>query len=298
MSDDFIAIWNYPLFGAQSAQPVTVGEIAQVLLLVVIGYIISKILARLLERRLSKLQISEDVIHVMKRILLYTLLVIVAMTALSLLQIPLTAFAFVSGAVAIGVGFGAQNILNNFISGWILMFERPVRIKDFIELDSDKGVVEHIGNRSTRIRRTDGVHILVPNSQLLEQKVVNWTLVDYDIRATVRVGVAYGSPTRKVAELIRQAVDADSRIKQEPEPLVVFDDFGDSALIFDVYFWSVIRSERDQRVLRSEVRHRIDEVFKENDIVIAFPQQDVHLTTGQPLDVRVLPATDDTLAKQ
>jgi small-conductance mechanosensitive channel len=95
------------------------------------------------------------------------------MTVLSLLHIPLTAFAFVSGAIAIGVSFGAQNIINNFISSWILMTERSVRIGDFIEIDDTSGVVEVIGNRSTRIRRTDGVHMLVPNSQMLERKVTN-----------------------------------------------------------------------------------------------------------------------------
>ena len=108
------------------------------------------------------------------------------MTAMSLLRIPLTAFAFISGAVAIGVGFGAQNIINNFISSWILMSERPVRIGDFVEIDNSAGVVEMIGNRSTRIRRTDGVHMLVPNSQMLERIVVSWTLIDKSIRSMVR----------------------------------------------------------------------------------------------------------------
>jgi small-conductance mechanosensitive channel len=212
----------------------------------------------------------------------------VAMTVLSLLRIPLTAFAFVSGAIAIGVGFGAQNIINNFISSWILMTERPVRIGDFIEIDDSKGIVEEIGNRSTRIRRTDGVHLLVPNSQMLERKVTNWTLIDRDIRSTVRVGVAYGSPARKVEALIRQAVEADPEIKTEPAPVVIFEDFGDSALIFDVYFWAELTSERDQRLIRSGLRFRIDELFRENGIVIAFPQRDVHLGGQSPLEVRVL----------
>jgi len=168
------------------------------------------------------------------------------------------------------------------------MFERPVRIGDFIELDDHKGVVEKIGNRSTRIRRTDGVHILVPNSQLLERKVVNWTLLDFDIRSIVRVGVAYGSPTKQVADLMRQAINEHPNIKKTPEPQIIFDDFGDNALIFDAYFWSEVRGERDQRILRSDVRFRIDELFRENDIVIAFPQRDLHMNTLSPLDIRLV----------
>jgi small-conductance mechanosensitive channel len=216
------------------------------------------------------------------------------MTAMSLLRIPLTAFAFISGAVAIGVGFGAQNIVNNFISSWILMSERPVRIDDFVEIDNSAGVVEMIGNRSTRIRRVDGVHMLVPNSQMLERIVVNWTLIDKRIRSMVRVGVAYGSPVRRVAELIRQAVVENPNVLTDREPVVVFEDFGDNALIFDVYFWAELSCQREQRQIRSEVRFRIDELFRDNDIVIAFPQRDVRLGNLAPLEVRVLnDARDD-----
>ena len=123
-------------------------------------------------------------------------LLLLGFTTLALLNVPLGAFAFVSGAVAIGVGFGAQNIINNFISGWILMWEKPIRIGDFLELGDVMGNVETINTRSTLIRRTDGVHMLIPNSHLLENTVVNWTLIDKQARGMVRVGVAYGSPCK------------------------------------------------------------------------------------------------------
>ena len=154
----------------------------------------------LLGRRLTRLDVRPDVVHIAKRLAFFTIIILTGITALGLLGIPLTAFAFATGAIAIGVGFGAQNIINNFISGWILLAERPIRVNDFIEIDNWNGTVESVGNRSTRIRRTDGVHLLVPNSQLLERTVVNWTLVDRDIRTSVRVGVAYGSPVRRVQE--------------------------------------------------------------------------------------------------
>lgn len=289
MLENINAFWNFRLLEL-SGQSIHVNQIVLILLALVLGYLASKLIERLIERRLTRTNLTADAAHTLKRISFYILIIILLMTAMSLLKIPLTAFAFVSGAIAIGVGFGAQNIINNFISGWILMFERPVRINDFIELDDSKGVVESIGNRSTRIRRTDGVHILVPNSQLLERKVVNWTLVDLNIRSLLTVGVAYGSPVRKVAALFRQAIDENPRIKTSPEPIIVFDDFGDSALVFSGYFWSEARSESDQRILRSDVRFRIDELFAENGIVIAFPQRDVHMNTSSPLDVRVVDA--------
>jgi small-conductance mechanosensitive channel len=123
----------------------------------------------------------------------------------------------------------------------------------------------------------DGVHLLVPNSQMLEQTVVNWTLIDRDIRTTVRVGVAYGSPVRKVSDLIMQAVTEQPEVLEEPAPRVVFEDFGDSALIFDVYFWSDVGSEGELRMIRSAIRFRIDALFAEHGIVIPFPQRDVHI---------------------
>jgi small-conductance mechanosensitive channel len=289
--EQFEAVWNYVVLTAPGGRSVTVGQLALVLLLLIVGYFGSRFLGYLLGRRLEATKLRPDAIHTLKRITFFVILIIVVITALSLLGIPLTAFAFATGAIAIGVGFGAQNIINNFISGWILMAERPIRIDDFIEIDSSQGTVERIGTRSTRIRRVDGVHMLVPNSQLLERTVVNWTLVDQEIRSTLRVGVAYGSPVKKVAELILQAVTEQEDVKQTPAPSVFFEDFGDNALLFDAYFWCDVSGEKQMRQVRSEIRFRISELFDKNDIVIAFPQRDIHLDTLRPLDVRIA-ATD------
>lgn len=209
-----------------------------------------------------------------------------------MLHIPITAMAFATGAIAIGVGFGAQAIINNFISGWILMSERPVRIGDFIEIEGSKGVVERIGNRSTRIRRVDGVHLLVPNSKLLEQTVINWTLVDHKIRTRVGVRVAYGSPVRQVESILLQAIKEHPSVNATPAPNIVFEEFGDSALLFDCYFWVEVKRESELRNIRSDIRFRIDELFHEHGIVIAFPQRDLHLDTGRPLEVRLRRAED------
>jgi small-conductance mechanosensitive channel len=292
MLQEFRNVWDTGLFTVPSGQLITVGQLALVVALLVFGYWGSRFVGFLLGKRLANTRLKPDVVYIFKRITFFTIFVLIVLTALGLLGIPLTTFHFATGALAIGVGFGAQNIINNFISGWILMTERPIRIGDFIEIDSWQGVVETIGNRSTRIRRADGVHLLVPNSALLERTVVNWTLLDLEIRTTVRVGVAYGSPVHLVAELILQAVTAEDQVKPEPAPSVVFDDFGDNALIFDAYFWCDVGGERALREIRSSIRFRLSESFEKNGIVIAFPQRDVHLDASKPLEVRMVDNPD------
>jgi len=285
----FNEFWDFTLFTFSDGAILTVGQLVLVAAIIIGGYIFSKLVERFTQQRLAKTDLRADAAHILQRIIFYVLIAVLTITVLSLLRVPLTAFAFVSGAVAIGVGFGAQNILNNFISGWILLFEKPVRINDFIEINEHMGVVERIGNRSTRIRRTDGVHLLIPNSQMLERVVVNWTLIDDQIRTSVRVGVAYGSPIKLVADLIMQAVTEQAEVQAEPEPSVVLDDFGDNAIVFDAYLWCNVGGERELRRIRSAIRFRIAELFDENDIVISFPQRDVHLDTLSPLQVQMLP---------
>ncbi|MDH3761062.1 MAG: mechanosensitive ion channel [Gammaproteobacteria bacterium] len=260
-----------------SGQEFTLGQLLIIPTTLIVGYLLIRWLARLITNRMVARKVQPDVVHLIRRIFYIVALAVLVITLLDLINVPLTAFAFVSGAVAIGVGFGAQNIINNFISGWILMWERPIRIGDFLEVGDDSGTVEAINTRSTRIRRTDGVHMLIPNSALLENTVVNWTLIDKQTRTIVRVGVAYGSPVKRVAELILQAAKEQEPILKEPAPQVIFDDFGDNSLVFDVYFWVHAEAERNLREIRSDIRFRIVELFDEDDIVIAFPQRDVHL---------------------
>lgn len=288
MLDQISRVWHYPLITLSDGAVIAVDQVILVFILLTVGLFASRWIERAVGRRLRKVQMQADAVLAVRRVLFYSLVVIVAITALGLLHVPLTAFAFVSGAVAIGVGFGAQNIVNNFISGWILMSERPVRIGDFVEIEGSQGTIEVIGNRSTRVRRVDGVHLLVPNSLMLERSVVNWTLIDKQIRTTVQVGVAYGSPVREVEKLIYQAVHEHGLVKPEPAPMVIFEDFGNSALIFDVYFWCDVAGERQLRQIRSDIRFRLCDLFAENDITIAFPQADVHMDTQTPLQIELI----------
>jgi small-conductance mechanosensitive channel len=256
---------------------ITLGQLIAATVIVAVVLALASWLIRKLSQRLLKGGRDANLVQLINRILWFALIAILFLTALSMLNIPLGAFAFITGAIAIGIGFGAQNIINNFISGWILMGERPIRIGDLLEVNDTLGRVEAINTRSTRIKRVDGVRIVIPNSYLLENMVVNWNLGDEDIRVSVSVGVAYGSPVRQVAELIEQAVTEQEDVLQDPEPRVLFQDFGDSALLFEAYFWTRLSPGGNLRLLRSEIRFRIDELFRENGITIAFPQQDVHM---------------------
>ena len=282
-----MSFWNYQVFQIGAVE-YTVGQFILLALLLIFGYGFSKLLEKLFSKRLSRTDLRPHVVQTLQRVLFYFLIIGVVLAALSLLNVPIASFAFLTGAVAIGVGFGAQNIINNFISGWILMTEQPVRVDDFVEVDQHTGVVERIGNRSTRIRRVDGVHIMVPNSQMLERVVVNWTLVDNQIRTTVRVGVAYGSQPRHVAGVLEKAIRSQADVLDDPAPRVIFEDFGDNALIFDAIFWANVGGERELRQIRSNIRLEISELFSAEGIVIAFPQRDVHIDGLGPLQIELV----------
>lgn len=268
--EQFLAFINYPIF-----KETTAGQVLVVLFTVLFGFYLVVRIEKLLLAKLAVMQRDKDLVLLVRRIYLVVAYVLLVLIILGVLGIPLAAFAFISSAVAVGVGFGAQNIINNFISGWILMWERPIRIGDSIEVGSVKGTVETIHTRSTLLRRADGVHILVPNSHILENTLVNSTLIDKLSRGQVRVGVAYGSPLKKVEELIYRAAGEHADVIRLPAPLVVFEDFGENALVFDLYFW--INGDADLRVTRSDLRHRFAELFDEHGIRIAAPRQEVRM---------------------
>ena len=256
---------------------ITLGEALVIPAVAILGLLLIRWVGKVASSQMTKRNINPDAAQIVSRAITVVGLIVLVVTILDLIHVPLTAFAFISGAIAIGVGFGAQNIINNFISGWILMWERPVRINDYIEIGGTTGTVEKINTRSTRVRRVDGVHMLVPNSKLLEETVVNWTLVDKLLRNIVRVGVAYGSDVTVVENILRQVTTEHPLVRSEPEPQVIFDDFGDNALIFDVYFWVDSAGEKSARQIRSDVRFQIDNHFRNSNVVVAFPQRDVHI---------------------
>lgn len=274
--DQIKEVLSYEFFSV-AGHSMTLGGVLLIPTMAVIGFWATKYLVRFLTTKLTKRNADPNIIHLVRRLLYAIAISIIVITVLDIINVPITAFAFLSGAIAIGFGFGAQNIINNFISGWILMWEKPIRIGDFLEVENAKGVVEEINTRSTRFRRTDGVHMLIPNSKLLENTIVNWTLVDKLMRTSVKIGVAYGSPAKQVAELILQAVEEQDCVLSIPKPQVIFEDFGDNALIFEVNFWIQSNVEGGLRLAKSNVRFRLDELLANNKIVIAYPQRDVHI---------------------
>lgn len=202
------------------------------------------------------------------------------------MRIPLTALAFLGGALAIGVGFGTQTILKNFISGLILIFERPLRIGDYVEADGVAGTIRSIGMRASVIQHGNGIDTVIPNSNLLENKVTNWTLSDSLLRHSVKVGVEYGSPTREVAKTLLAVASEHGLVLDHPAPEVRFENFGEKSLDFSLLFWfDNRRTSRDE--LASDLRFMIEKAFAESDIHIASPQNDVRFDRETPLRVEV-----------
>lgn len=275
-------------------ESITIRKLFYMIVILVVGFALGRLAIRWLRNHaLERMHLRSNVVLIFEKLSNYLLFIIVVYIALSYVNIPLTIFAFLGGAIAIGIGFGGQNLISNFLSGLILMGEQPIRLGDWVEVEGNLGIVTNIGARASRLRMFTGVDTLIPNSKFLENNVINWTLSDRQIRLQVKVGVAYGSPTRDAARLILRAVTEHGLVEEEPEPKVIFEDFGDNALMFSAYFWVELGPNLDARIVMSDIRHRIDKLFKEAGIVIAFPQRDVHLDTTAPLAVQVYSPGDE-----
>ncbi len=280
-------ILNTPFFSVQGTD-LTLLKIIVAVLLLLIGLWVAKRMSTAVRKRLfTRFRVQRSYSLFLEKIVHAILASVFALWALQFAGIPLTIFAFLGGAIAIAAGFGGQELLANFISGIILMTEKPIREGDLIDLEGDYGRVEEIGPRSTRLAMPGNVDLLVPNRQLLESRIINWTLTDRQVRTEVSVGIAYGSDTRLFEKLLRQAVEEHPRVDASPTPDVLFEEFGDNSLAFLVFFWVTVESFLEQRRIKSDIRFRIDELCRENGIVIAFPQRDVHLDTLSPLEVRI-----------
>ncbi len=282
------AAWDHEVFSVAD-RPVRVRTILTVLVLLFAGHWLSRRASDLIGRTVfRRLGMNTGHRAAWQTLSFYALFLVVLLTASNLFHLSLTQFSVVSGALAVGIGFGSQTLISNFISGIILLLERPVNQGDVIEIDGQQLTVERLGPRSTLVRSFDNAQIIVPNSRLLEENVINWTLSDDVVRTRINVGVAYGSPTREVARLLEDVLLGLEEVKREPAPLATFTDFGESALSFQASFWSALQGRKE---LESELRHRIAESFAAAGIVMAFPQRDVHLETTKPLRVEVVAAT-------
>jgi potassium efflux system protein len=282
------AIWDYGFLKVDGNE-ITFGKCTVALFLLILGFVASRFLSNRVSASVSKrLKLPSGSLAAIHSVTYYILLLFFGLLALKTANVPLTVFTLLGGAAAIGLGFGSQNIVNNFISGLILLIERPITVGDFIEVEGVLGTVESIGARSTRINSVDHTRLIVPNSTFLEKKVLNWTLSDNTVRGSVTVGVAYGSPCRKVSEFLLKAIEEHPSILKNREPLVLLTDFGENAIQFQALFWLGIRNLLDRRIVESDIRFRIEELFREANISICYPQRDLHLDSIRPLEVRVL----------
>ncbi len=281
--------WEHPLFNLDGAS-MTTGRLALGITALLVGLWLAQMLSRLaVARLLRRLHVPEGSAVVLRTVIHYCLVTAVLLVALHAAGVPLTAFTIFGGALAIGVGFGSQNILNNFISGLILIFERPIRPGDLVSLNGQVGVVSRIGARATVLTDYKGISHLIPNSHFLEQTVTNWHYNDELVCASISVGVAYGSDTQLVRKLMLEVAAAHPMVRSEPEPCVLFNDFASDALIFEVLLWIPARRVIERRRVESDIRFSLDAVFRERGVVIAFPQRDIHVDASTPIPVRMVP---------
>lgn len=291
--------WNYEVFSVEdtvkidgksvtASRGVTVGKLTKVIIVILLGALAVILLARWGERHaIRKWCWRRESARLARRWIHGIGFVALTLSALSWANIPLSIFAFMGGALAIGFGFGVQNLLKNLMSGVMLLLERPLRIGDLIELDGVQGTVINIGIRSVTIRSGNGVETLVPNSVLIEQKLTNWTYTNNVVRFQFAVGVDYTSPVDRVREILQEIISHHEHILKDPYPEVSFDDFGADSLVFNVYYWVDLSGEMGPRRIASELRFAIFRAFSDAKINIAFPQRDIHLHTNNPLKVQV-----------
>ena len=262
---------------------ITIMNIAYLIIFLALFTFLSKIIREALQNRIlprTRLDIGARASFV--NVVIYTFWILTIYTGINILGINLSSLAFMAGALGIGIGFGLQNIVNNFISGIILLFDPSIQVGDMVQIGEDWGTVKRINIRTTIVQTFDNASLIIPNSEMLSNRVTNWSFKDPKVRRQVDVGVAYGSDVQLVRKILLKIVDDMSEVMNDPAPRVDFADFADSALIFRVRFW--ITSPEFWLTAPTELRFKIDEEFKKNGIEIAFPQQDIHIRSASGLD--------------
>ena len=298
------AIWNFELIAVEDTievdgkpvvgtRSVTIGKVLVALLLILAGYALALFAARLLARLLVR-YFGWQPAHagILRSWVLAVELMLLVAIVMFWVKIPLTVFAFLGGAVAIGLGFGMQTMMKNLISGLMVLGERPFRIGDLVEVGGIRGNVTNIGLRASTITDVNGIETIIPNSTFIEQNLTNWTYTSGRVRFNVKVGVAYGSPVRTVTQLLEEIAGRHGKVLKNPAPEVLLEDFGGDALVFSLYYWLDVRSGTPARQVASDLRAMIEAGFAAQGIAIPFPQRDVHLDATNPVPVRVVPAAE------
>ncbi len=249
------------------------------ILLFLLFYLAGKMKKLIVNRVLSRSKLDIGARQAIGSITRYVALFVGFLVILQTAGIDLTALNVLAGAVGLGIGFGLQNIVSNFISGLIILFERPIKIGDRIEVGNVVGDVIEIGSRSSTVVTNDNIAIIIPNSSFITENVINWKYTDEKIRFRVKVGVAYGSDVRLVEKLLLEVAAENPNVLADPEPVVRLLEFGDNGLLFELRPWSTTLVHRQGKLI-SELNFAIHDKFKEHNVEFPFPQRDLHIRSG------------------
>ena len=262
--------------------PIGFGDILIFLFLLIAFHLLARFTATTLARRvLARLPIEEGTRYVFRRITEYTIMIIGVIVAFQTIGINLTGLTVIFGLLSVGIGFGLQNIASNFISGLILLFEQPIRVGDRITVGDIEGDVEEINIRSTTIRSLNNISIIVPNSEFISSRVVNWSHGDRKVRIDLHVGVSYESDLDLVLKCLKEVALENREVLKKPAPDVLFAEFGDSSWDLELRVW-IAEPKRHYHV-RSDLNCAIVRKFRENGIEIPFPQRDVHIRSTETI---------------
>jgi potassium-dependent mechanosensitive channel len=277
--------WGFMVAGLE----ITVGRIVFAAILVYLTVTASWLARTIVSTEVSRSWgFERGVAESINALLHYAVITLGVLLALGALGVELQSFAIVAGALGVGIGFGLQNVVNNFVSGLILLFERPVRVGDTVEIAGEWGTIKRIGLRSTVVVTFTQSELIVPNGDLVSEKVTNWTLTNPITRMAIPVGVAYGSDVEKVLKILVETASAHPAIVGEPSAMALFTGFGDSSLDFELRIW--IKEIPARLPARSAVLAEIDRRFREEGIEIPFPQRDLHIrSVDAPAVERMLP---------
>jgi small-conductance mechanosensitive channel len=254
----------------------TLGDVLAFALTVYLAFQASRFLRFVLEEDVyPRTLLAPGVPYAISSLLHYVILGLGFLMAVAALGLDLTKLTIIGGALGVGIGFGLQNVVNNFVSGLILLFERPIRIGDAVQIADITGEVRRIGMRSTTVRTWEGAEVIVPNAMLVSDRVTNWTPSDRMRRIDLAVAVAYASVPEKVLEVLRTTASAQPAILSEPPPLALFVGFGENALLFELRTWTGRIGEWLQ--IRSELALRLHRALAEAGIQIALPRREVVL---------------------
>ena len=279
IADTLRSVLGHPLSFGQIS--LTLGGVLLFVFSVYLAFWVAKTVRVILQDDLlPKMSLPRGVGNSISSLSYYALLMAGLFFALAAAGFEVSQLAIVVGALGVGIGFGLQNVVNNFVSGLILMFERPIQPGDVVEVSGTSGKVREIGMRATTLSTFEGADVVVPNGMLLSEKLINWTLSDMDRRLDINVGVAYGSDPRRVMDLLLEVSKSTPGVAATPEPAIVFTGFGPSSLDFSIRAWTNTFGEWVS--IRSELAVRVHDALRDAGISIPFPQQDVHVRSIAP----------------